>query len=706
MTNEAQQPSPPLGQPGSTATYNRQGEARASDVVTFTLTLGAAENGDGLARQWLCLKATKAGGGKLAVWFLCHDYPPRALDAARETIARYILHEGDSGALEFRHQCTHRAVLPCLGAWEYLIPQPPADVSLEACFPPQVEYLGHRYLLDGSGDSDPAISPPAAETLELRPDVLVGPAHNTRQKDETRRFDGSDYELIRLTREDVDEMIEAGINCLHVDAEQATWVERRGVFYWGVGGSDISFPEALYRSNYLGPGIFLDEPAVCTRDQVIRPRLEKEPVFRQAVSPQIVLDEFCRHFHRVKYEGRPAELLEGLAARADLDLGGMAFLQQNIYSWETMVSTAAYQLTEGDCHPPDAVVLEPPGRLGTRRTLPEMNMTYGCQIPVDDPKNLAGILYGFLRGAARASGKGWGMSIYGAVDRADSFWYQTHAYDLGARLFLYWDTYQLACVPYGEYLALSRNLRAHADSHPDRNLEALREAGEIAILLPPGYGLGHVHMGRGLLWGVGELNLERTNTAGVKYRVVMRQVFTEIERCIRLGVAYDLLWDLEGLDLSGYREVVRVREDGRVEVSDAERTSLLAEARTPVRPAGHPPEIALELSALQGSAPLDVTARATITSGSSQVYYTVGADERGIYHNDRVPWELHGPAEEDYRFLNWEKPDTRITEDGPLATVEIHFRLAEPGHYRLRAATADLDGRTAVAWQTIDVAPQ
>ena len=41
--------------------------------------------------------------------------------------------------------------------------------------------------------------------------------------------------------------------------------------------------------------------------------------------------------------------------------------------------------------------------------------------------------------------------------------------------------------------------------------------------------------------------------------------FTEIERCLRLGVAFDLLWDLDVLRLDGYREVVRVREDGRVE---------------------------------------------------------------------------------------------------------------------------------------------
>ena len=253
----------------------------------------------------------------------------------------------------------------------------------------------------------------------------------------------------------------------------------------------------------------------------------------------------------------------------------MHFLQRNIYSWETMVSTAGYQLSEGGAAPPASMVWEPPGRVGTRRSLPEMNMTYGCQIPVDSPKNFISIIYGFLRGASRATNRDWGMSIYGAVDQADTFWFQTHAHDLGARLFFFWDSYQLACVPFNECLALARNLRAHAESHPHRDVARLKRAAEVLILLPPGYNLGHVHMGKGSLWGVGEMNLERRNREGVKYRVVMGNFFTEIERCLRLGVAFDLLWDLDDFQHAGYREVVRIREDGRVEVRAGEKKNRL-----------------------------------------------------------------------------------------------------------------------------------
>ena len=330
-------------------------------------------------------------------------------------------------------------------------------------------------------------------------------------------------------------------------------------------------------------------------------------------------------------------------------------------------------------------------------------MTYRCQIPVDNPKNLIGIIYGFLRGAARLTDKGWGTSIYGQVDRADSFWFLTHAYDLGARLFFFWDTHRLACVPYSECLALAKNLRAHADAHPYRNLQRLKQAAEVAILLPAGYNLGHVYLGKGNLWGLGELNLERVNREGIKYRTVMGNFFTEIERCIRMGIAYDLLWDIEGHRLTGYRQVVRVREDGKVEVIVDGKNTLHDGPRTPDRPEGVPPRLAIELATETGTAPLLVNARALLSEGSSPVYYTLGASPRGIYRNVKVLWELYGPGEEDYRFLLNENREPRMLEEGDRTQVQMPFTVREAGRYRLRAATVDMAGRTTVVWKSIIV---
>ena len=695
----------PISKPGLNATYRHESDGliTGSVVRTFMLGLGPLEEKNSTHFQWLHLQATKSNGEQFNVWILTDRYPPADLTTAMETTARYILQEGNNKPLEFRHQFSGEAVLPSLGAWKHLFPRATDSVSSKDLFAKKIKYLGNIYLLDKLEDSKIMTQPVDTKILELLPDVLIGVPHNTKQKDETRRYDDSDYELIRLTQNDYEEMIESGMNCLRVDKEQAGWIEYCNVFYWGIGAEQINYPECLYRSNYLGPALFLDEPAVCTRDHVIRPRLRKEQEFRESITPQIVLDEFQKYFHNAKYQGNPTALLRGMAARPDVDLGDMEFLQQNLYTWETMVSSALHQLGEENSAPPSAMVFEPPGRIGTLRTLPEMNMAYLCQIPVDNPKNLIGIIYGFLRGAARLTNKQWGTSIYGQVDRSDSFWFLTHAYDLGASLFFFWDTHRLACVPFNECLALARNLRAHVESHPYRDLKKLKNAAEVAILLPAGYNLGHVYMGKGNLWGLGELNLERTNREGVKYRTVMGNFFTEIERCIRMGVAYDLFWDMEGYEFSGYREVVHIGEDGKVTVEVDGKKILHNGPRIPDRPGGNPPQLVIELSIDTDKAPLEIFARAILVEGSAPIYYTLGANPKGIYKNVKVFWELYGPKEEDYRFLlDWSR-EPRIYDEGTRTNVDIKFKISQPGKYRLRAATVDLAGRTAVVWKNITV---
>jgi hypothetical protein len=374
----------PLGKPGLVATYRHEsgGALRDSVVKTLTLSLGPGERREGHMFQWLSLHAAKAKGESFRVWILTEGYPPTSVRAARETTARYIVQEGDAQALEFRHRFSGGAVLPSLGAWNHLFPRVVEGSPSDGPFAERMRYLGHVYRLEGVAESKSAAGPADARILELLPDVLIGVPHNTRQKDETRRYDGSDYELIRLTKGDYDEMIQAGMNCLRVDKEQAGWIDRREVFYWGIGPEETRYPESLYRSNYLGPILFLDEPAVCTRDQIVRPRLTKDQEFRKTITPQMVLEEFQRYFHEAKYRGAPTALLRGLAARPDVDVGSMQFLQENLYTWETMVSTALYQLGESAQGPPAAMVFEPPGRFRNEKDTSRDG--YGLRLP--DPR--------------------------------------------------------------------------------------------------------------------------------------------------------------------------------------------------------------------------------------------------------------------------------------------------------------------------------
>ena len=675
----------PLGKPGTILHFVLI-DGSPGTITEFDLTLGPTVDDDGRICQWMRLSFS--GNPGFGSWLLSESYPPASYSDAIDLARRYMLVDPEGTVIEYRDVNSGGPLLPSIGTWRYLLPRPRgSDIR------GTVDLLGHPYELQSEREKN-VVPPEPGIILNLTPDVLIGPSGNRRQVDETRRWDDSDYEMVRLVEDDYRQMVDAGINLFRVEEDQAEWIKNEEVFYWGISGEQLEYPMDLYRSNYLGPALYLDEPAVVTRDHVIRPRLDQDEDFRREITPEKALEEFERHFRKVKHGGAPTRLLSQLEERDDVDTGDMDFRQENIYTWETMVSTTGYQLNEGP-GPPKTVVFEPPGRIGTMRTLPEMNMAYGCQIPVDDPKNLASIIYGFLRGAARMAGGSWGMSVYGSFHRTDAFWFQTHAYDLGARLFLYWDNYQLACVPFGEYLALTRNLRNHVENHPSRDLVGLREAAEVVILLPPGYNLGHIHLGRGLLWGLEELNLERRNRRGVTYREVMGNFFTEVERCIRLGVSFDLVWDLGGLDTSGYREVVRIADDGSVEVVVGKEASRLAGPRIPERPAGNPPSLGVEVED-RGSG--QYTAMAKIREGSSRVYYTTGAGKDGVYENVLVCWELYGPEEYDYRYIHWDWPELRIASEDGVSSVEVDFTVDMPGKYRLRASVCDLAGRTAVEW--------
>lgn len=696
---------PPLGPAGSRAIYVLESAVTLRDAMVqrLVVSLGPMETRAAGSFQWLELDAAKVGGERFRVWLLANAYPQRFLPMAATNLARYIVQEGGAQPREFIHRVTGAPVLPSTGAWEFLWPRPELGDLRDGVAAPRIVWLGHTYILESSDRSGNVSVPPEPRRVELLPDVLVGVPSNTRTRDDRRRYDGSDYELVRLTRDDYGQMIRAGMNCFRVDAEQAGWLADEPVFVWGVGGKDVAFPECLFRSTWLGPALFLDEPAVGTRDQIVRPRLAKEPAFQKSITPQVMLREFTNHFHEVVAKGAPWALINGLRSRSDMDLGTLNFPQRNLYSWETMIASAAWQLTAETNGGPCAIVFEPPGRVGARRTLPEMNMAYDCQIPPDNPTHLADVIIGFLRGAARAADKNWGMSIYGGVDQADSPLLLTRAYDLGAKYFFFWDNYQHACVPFGECLALTRHLQAHVTGNPTRDDRGLKRAAEVAILLPPGYDLGHVHMGRGNLWGLPELNLERKNRHGVSYRTVMGNFFTEIERCLRLGVAFDLLWDLDGMKLGDYREVVRVREDGRIEVIADGRRTVRSGVRAPTRPAGARPGLTVELSDSGERGPRTITARARVTEKAAPVYYTTGTDGHGVYHNARVLWELYGPGAEDYRALLSAGANPRTTFDGKSALVELEIRFQQPGRYRLRAATTDLAGRSTVVWKEIIV---
>ena len=704
LANEINDQQYPIGEPGKMLVYSSNIKNLPGSVVNeIELTLGAVEEKKGISYQWLLMNAKKGNGQKFSVWILASSYPPESMETAQANISRYIISNSNSTSLEFIDQTFGGVVLPNTGAWKHLLPRLENGDSPIHSKEKRVKYLGHEYKLVSRKQSAVSSAPKETKVIGLTPDLLIGAPHNSKVKNETRRYDESDYKYILLTKENYAEMIENGMNVFNVNAEQVKWIETENVYYWGIGGKDITYPEELYRSNYIGPAIFFDEPMVHTRDHALRPKFKKDPSLRKTISPEIFFEEFKHEYHMAKYERSPIRLLKELNEREDVSVGDMDFLQQNVYTWETMPSSALYQLSEGDQSAPAAMVFEPPGRLGARRVLPELNMSFDCQIPIDNPKNLIGIIKGFIRGAARETDKNWGISIYGQVMRSDAYWQLTHAYDMGATHFFYWDSYQLAAVPYGEYLSMSKNLREYAKNFPYRNMEKLKHAAEVAILIPPGYNLGHVKMGIGNFSGLPELNMERKNSYDVKYRDVMNNFYIEIERCIRLGVDYDLFWNLENIELKGYRELINIRKDGKVEVTKNGKSEILNSARIPQRPEGEHPQLSVELSTSTKNNTYSVIAHAKVTETAAPVYYTQGAGKDGVYRNTYVLWELYGPEEEDYTDFWKERWDVSVSEEKNSASIEIKFHIEKPGNYRLRVSTTDVAGRSTVVWKDINI---
>ena len=118
----------------------------------------------------------------------------------------------------------------------------------------------------------------------------------------------------------------------------------------------------------------------------------------------------------------------------------------------------------------------------------------------------------------------------------------------------------------------------------------------------------------------------------------------------------------------------------------------------PARPSGTPPQLDIELSSNEGKAPLQIAAHARVIEKSAPVFYTFGTDNSGIYRNALVAWELYGPGDADYRFLQPPALRPDVARTAASLEVTVTFTLHRAGKYRLRATTVDMAGRTTVKW--------
>lgn len=687
------------GRPGDVGIYRYPaGDLVPSSLVTRLELRWGSKHSDA---QWSRLDAYKADGRRFRVWLLTRRSPSRTAGQEESPIQRYLLQEGNEKAVEYQNQFTGNAVLPSHGFWSHQRPKAQDPAQSSFVFPKKVFFLGHAFDLESIGIEEP-FKIPSAKLLRLPCDLEIGAKRDRRDRREARRFDGDPVELARYEPADYPERIGHGQTTFNTPADQVGFVRRESVFYCGDDPLLMRYPECLFRSNYLGPSLdFLDEPAVRT-SFALQAALKEGRLPASELTISRVLEHFQTEFERAIGASGPIQLQKALAARQDVSLGRMKGLSWNAWSWETLISSGAYQLRAAGKEGPAAIVYE--GRGAANRDLPLFNSSTGAQFSTMDAQAWLDMVYGMLRGAARLSGKRWGISIYGQFERAEVYRALSYGYECGASFFLFWTGGGGHHVPYEEQLDLSRFLREYARQHPDRNVDRLREMAEVLILFPAGYTL----LSKEPMWWLPPLHYEKKNKHGLKYREVLARVAAEMERCYREGVCYDLAWDWEGFlgsesnDLNrpewkGYREVVRVCEDGRVIVQKDSREKIFYEPRWPRRPKGKAPGLKISLSREEGKAPMTLVAHAEVTEHQSPVHFTPCHDENGVWRNTKVIWQLYGPGPDDFAQLS-ERHDAK--------TGLLPLELDKAGVYRLRASVVDRAGRSTVQWKRIIVKPK
>ena len=419
------------------STYTYRGEKTPLDTVT--LRIGATETRDGKTYRWWQMECEKTGGGSFSIRVLSERVPMLRRKRFIGRVARYILREGEEGPLEYINVETGQAFLPQLGFRRGLVPGASSSSSKTGPFAAQGTLLGQMLALWES--SNEGEFPPPAEPLVLKldPGLLIGAGRNFRDTLDHRITGGEDYPYRRFTKEEYDEMTEAGINYFTVDPEQAEWIRRRPVFYEQRDLKGVRFPEILYRSNYFGAVQFVDEPAC----YIYGDGDAKKGAKRPGDLAELLRLRVWRTLKTGK-ESYSSLRLERALRDAGFNLGSIQVTEPDIPIWETLIQTSFYQLQS---RAPSGIIHEGRYRLHSFRA---SFKKIGIDAKRLGEKEMLLYYYAFLRGAARAWGRDWGMSIYGQADRAVSPLAVTLAYDLGARYIWYWTSDHGHHLPYRE----------------------------------------------------------------------------------------------------------------------------------------------------------------------------------------------------------------------------------------------------------------
>ena len=546
--------SPPPIPPGTVARYRALTtlEQTPPPVQTVEIRFGPVAPAGPAAAQWWQLDAYLEEPPETAPafqWRALTAPVPFARDAAGLAFLRYQLAvAGAACPLEYHNRHTGQALLPAWADFErHFLPRAAEATHVQDGVPETVLYLGHVLTLVGVHHAADWPPWPDVRVLQLDPELLIGTGRNFRDS-EGARFPQTpqrqNYTYVPFTQAEYDRMIEIGFNLFTVAPEQQSWVQDRPVFYLRGAGGDppLRYPSDLYRSNYLGPVMFMDEPAIL---MVGDPQVHDTLRYFSDASALLTRRVHAR-YHSDGHYG--AYALECALAANGVNLGDMRLMQPDYPAWETLYETAFYQMAGGL----NGIVHE--GRYQLAEFDRDVARFTG-QERAHTAEELLLYHYAFLRGAARAFGKHWGTAIYGQCDPAIAPLALTLAYDMGARYLWFWTSDHDHHVPWPEQLALVSHVRAHAAAHPRPSIAEAPPTLDAAIVVPRGYFLS-----LGNLWWVRALDPEGKNEAATQYHRLMRQALEAVHDCLDRGESFDIVVDSDRPP-GGYRRVIRLELD-------------------------------------------------------------------------------------------------------------------------------------------------
>ena len=499
-------------------------------------------------RVWWQLEVKKEKGvSPLLVLRGLTDRDPMA-EAGEAGFERYVLKIPETGqVLEYRDVHSGKALLPGwkdFGKW--FVPGAGKGSLREAGMPQTLAYLGHTLTLLRVEKGRAWEKWEGVKQLDLDRELLVGTGRNFRDVEGKRlpqTPNRQNYTYVPFVKEEYPVMMKAGINLFLVSPEQEAWVRDEPVFYLrGAGGkTPLKYPVDLYRSNYIGSVMFMDEPAILlVGDKNVHTTLR---YFSDATN---LLEQRVRGRYRNTGSYGAFEL-ENALKKMGVHFGEMRLEQWDYPAWETMYETAYYQLAAGVA----GIVHEGRYRL---EDFDKVVAKWTDKARKHTPEEMLWYHYAFLRGAAGQTGRHWGTSIYGQAEEKHSPLAVTMAYDMGARYVWFWTSDHDHHMPWVEQLELARVLKEHGGKKPRGSIYGKRPVVDVGIVMPYGW---LVELGD--LWWVRAIDKEGKSAYGQRYGRLMRRVHEEIQRAMDGRESFDIVVD-DGRPVDGYKRMVRVSE--------------------------------------------------------------------------------------------------------------------------------------------------